>query len=1124
MINKDAPYYDDFDPTKKYSKISFVPGRVAQAREFTQMQTIMYEYLKRVSDTLYRDGSVVSGMGWTLTSNTIKIEAGKVYLKGVVHLFDAQEIPITKKGKEIVGVKLKEEIITEANDISLTDPALNMGNYGQPGAHRVKSSVELKINDPDASPIYEFNEGELQLEMARPQFDSGLMDMLAKRTKDTNGNYRVVGLDLSAEEHDANNMRVIVEAGTAYIMGYEVIKVTPVKKIIPKALDTRVVQNEPQIYLGNQDKYPLNNAPAKRIDRVSGEVQITETVTRGATINGMDSLSKTPVADIVSITGYTKGADYQLSADKVDWGVGGVGALEPATGSTYSVTYKYRKNFVDNTDYKLTTITDGWGVTKDYIQWLAGDKPVNNTQVNLDYQFYLPRADLVSIDRYGNVIVTQGQSDVESNVVAPQPSSDEQLVLGAVYINPGPNNKTAKTKFNAITRMEMGEIQRLARRVDDLEYNQAITALDRDAMAGELPSDLKGIFSDSFRSVTRGDLSHPNFNIMYSLEDGVIMLPTDTTKDIKPNINMDLSNVKSFGRLIGAPMNEVVGIEQPYATQSMLVNPYLSFNVFSSLKLTPASDNWVDESYIKIENTEYSVRNFYRWWGHPEAVPWVQDLLDLKMDDGRTVGDWRPPWTPGETVDTSPRTTVSKVEKSRSILEDAITVMRQIDIEIFCENLQPSADNLELTFDGVRVSLTPVKGSVSGANPGTVRANSSGQVWAKFRIPAGVKTGTREVMLRNSTNSAVASFTSIGTKRTVTDTILTKRITLVPVDPLAQTFEFDRDTLMTSVGVYFSAKHDTKPCTVQIRNVVNGYPSNVIYAEKVLQPSDIKTSSNAILETKITFDDPVMCQANIQYCIVVLSDNDKHSMWVCDLGQKDVTTGVQVTQQPYLIGMLFSSKNAKTWTAHQSMNMKFKVYKAEFQPTGVIEFDPISNLGADRLVLLADYLVPANTGCIWEVSLDDGMYVPLANYEPHDLSQIVSKVKLKATFKSEKNMSPLMSKDSFTLVGFMSGKTGSYLGRTVEMPQIYTTVKQTYDAHLPAGCTVTPQFSYDDGATWITPPLVSSQQVSSDYIRYNHEVAVPANKNAKKFKARLNLSTPNAVIRPTARRFINIMK
>lgn len=1112
------PYHDDFDPNKQYSQIVAVPGRVEQAREFTQMQTMIYHFLKKLSDTLLRDGAVVSGMDFILDEDgLLTVDKGRVYIDGKIHEFEKQSIQMSKQGLETIGVILEESIVTEEQDPTLRDPAQNMLNYGLPGAHRVKSVPKLTLNDPKSHTLFEFEDGELKLEVSKPQFD-GLMDILAKRTYHEAGNYRVEGYELFVEQYDPDHVQLVVEPGIAYILGYEVIRPTPIKKLLPISKDTKIVSNEPKKYQEGEDKYPLNNFPAKQINKVVATVEVTDNLTRGAVVGGLDYLPKTPVVSIVEVADtertYEQGVDFQLVGDAIDWGLDGA---EPAVGSSYTVTYRYNKTMEPDVDYRLYQETNPWGETKDYVRFLNGDKPVDKSTFTVDYEFYLARFDLVSLDRYGDVVITEGQSNIDRLAYPPTLVDSDLLQLGTVYLPP--NSPNAKAISASITRLRMEDLQRMKQRLEDVEYNQAVTHLDREAMAGESPTDLKGVFSDGFISTQKGDMDHPEFDVMYSLEDGLIMIPPVDITQERPNINFDTSQIHAWGRLISAPMREVVAVDQFYATTTMQINPYLAFNSAGVLKLTPEVDNWIEEDSMIVEETRTEARKFYRWWRHlgdQNILNRVKDLFDDRLDTGQRIGDWRPKI--GETG------TYTKVERSTSVLEEAITYMRQIEVELAAENLTPGADNLECFFDGVRVNLEPLQGYSTGSRPGTVRANSSGEVKAKFTIPKEIRTGTREVVLRNENNQAVGAFTSIGTKRTTVDTIIRTRVTLTAVDPIAQTFQFEQDTVLTSIGVYFAGK-DNNNVIVQIRNVVNGYPGNIIYGEKVLKPHEINVSDDATAETKVTFDDPVLCSANTQYCMTFLTDSSIPTMYVADLGGKDITTGDLVQRQPYLAGLLFSSSNGIAWTAHQSMNLKFKIYVAEFEETGTVEFDPIYDVPSDRVLLLADFLTPRNTGCIWEMKLDDGPYQPITSYEDVELDTIISKIQFRATFKADKNMSPLMAKDGFTFVGFLQSQKGTYISRNIEgFDRPITKVKQSFEAFVPQGATVTPRFSYDDGETWETPVQVSAVQVSRDFVKYTFEKDIPEEANARMFRARIDLTSPSSVIRPKVRKFMNIMK
>jgi hypothetical protein len=57
-----APYYDDFDESKNFHRILFRPGLAVQARELTQMQTIMQNQIDRFASHIFQEGSTVRGM------------------------------------------------------------------------------------------------------------------------------------------------------------------------------------------------------------------------------------------------------------------------------------------------------------------------------------------------------------------------------------------------------------------------------------------------------------------------------------------------------------------------------------------------------------------------------------------------------------------------------------------------------------------------------------------------------------------------------------------------------------------------------------------------------------------------------------------------------------------------------------------------------------------------------------------------------------------------------------------------------------------------------------------------------------------------------------------------------
>ena len=54
-----APYYDDFDKDDNFHRVLFRPGFAIQARELTQLQSIMQNQIERFGDQRFKHGAMV---------------------------------------------------------------------------------------------------------------------------------------------------------------------------------------------------------------------------------------------------------------------------------------------------------------------------------------------------------------------------------------------------------------------------------------------------------------------------------------------------------------------------------------------------------------------------------------------------------------------------------------------------------------------------------------------------------------------------------------------------------------------------------------------------------------------------------------------------------------------------------------------------------------------------------------------------------------------------------------------------------------------------------------------------------------------------------------------------------
>lgn len=63
-----SPYFDDFSEDKNFHRVLFRPGYAVQARELTQLQTILQNQIERFAGEILIDGTVVTGVGLTTDS------------------------------------------------------------------------------------------------------------------------------------------------------------------------------------------------------------------------------------------------------------------------------------------------------------------------------------------------------------------------------------------------------------------------------------------------------------------------------------------------------------------------------------------------------------------------------------------------------------------------------------------------------------------------------------------------------------------------------------------------------------------------------------------------------------------------------------------------------------------------------------------------------------------------------------------------------------------------------------------------------------------------------------------------------------------------------------------------
>lgn len=1113
-------YYNLYDSTKGYTEILFRAGKVLQSKELNELQSMLKNQIKNVGNTILTNGDIIEGCQLVIADNkkSVTITRGKIYLDGDVREISDTTVDIDGEGTEVIGAKLITSYVTEDDDADLKDIATGYDNYAQDGAYRLKETVEIVVNDANASILYNLVDGEqLTINTAEDltQLDK-INTTLARRTFDESGNYKVSGLTLSdKEQNDENNIYLTLESGTAYVRGYEVTKSTATTIGLKRATTLRDIENEPKTFRSGTSRYTLNNNYVNSIKKLMSIVQVTHDITRGSIVGGIDYLPLYPVDEIVSITQgsttYTQGTDFQLLNDGVDWSIG---TKAPDPGSSYSCTWKYNKTMAKDVDYVLEHSDD---YLYGYVTFLNdGDKPVSGSTFLVNYDFMLCRRDVISLDKDGNVVVTQGQSDVLKTVESPSVDTEEALVIGSVLLKPKDN--TVGIINNNTKAIHMLDLYNMLERINDLEYNQAITDLDQEAAAGENATQLAGVFTDGFIGVTKADTYHSEWSASIDLDNEELTLPFDTFVSALVPDKTNNYRAGQFNRLLTAPYTEITLLSQGLVTGSIRVNSYNAFPKRPSLKLSPQVDNWVETDTMTIQgsNTTRTV-TLRRWWYHKNAS-WAASEKALWQSYGFADGGESLAWANG----------VRSVAKTavQSVTNTAIMYMRQHSVNVTIANLEPNADNIVVTFNGKQVVVSPNESKYQGTNTGTLKSDVKGNAVGHFTVPANTLCGTVEVKayaVNTPSLSGSANYTSNGNKQTTVKKVWTETVTVRASDPLAQSFQFEMDQYLTGVGIYFLDKDAAEPITIQVRNMVNGYPGTTVYAEKVVQPSDCKTSSKGTAETKVVFDDPVYCNANEQYCFTVLSNSDLDSVWIAETTKPDINTGAQVSKNPYLNGTLFSSSNALTWTAHQSADMKFNIYGAKFETTGSVIFNKIENASYDRLMIMSDESIPVGCSIKWQYRINSGDWMPIETYDDRDLSEIAEEVDVKVDIEANSTTSPAIALDSLILCGFENQNEGIYISKNVAVDEGFNKVKVVADMYLPTGSNAVVSFATDiNGTTWQALENTGSVQKSALFKTFTFEKTLSG--TAKNYRVKIDLTTVDKTNRPRVQNLRSIMK
>lgn len=518
------------------------------------------------------------------------------------------------------------------------------------------------------------------------------------------------------------------------------------------------------------------------------------------------------------------------------------------------------RNAIDFRPYKYNTSTDatieGTATINPAISNSSYDTPSGgqyhiqaDSNFTADYEYYLPRRDLVTLDPEGEFIAQQGKPNETPRLPVVE---NDQSAIAEVYIPPFPSatkreydiysdtvDNFIKTSLITNRRYTMRDIGVLEQRIKRVEYYSVLNTLEQSAANLTVPDSSglnrfkNGIFVDPFNAHTFGRIDDFEYKIAID-ERETVARPAIKRHGIDLNYNSSNStNVQKTGPVITLPYTNELFIEQRFATKFRnAVESIWQWN--GIIDLYPSYDFFRDESYEP--NVSVNI-DFASPWEQFLSGPFAQMFGDWRRENGD--GEWQDIAGTRRVTGASTgwvrwpglfgRTTVGTVEQQRVTQDIGINVsqqsynlgeyvkdvslqpyMRSRLISFVSYNMKPNT-TLHAFFDDINVDAHTAPGVLSGitdpeagdedrivdqngAFGATLTSDDTGFVCGIFRIPEQTfRTGDRVFRLSNVsdlTTGADAQITQAHTIFTGDSLAVTRSSTTINVrQPQIQTTE-----------------------------------------------------------------------------------------------------------------------------------------------------------------------------------------------------------------------------------------------------------------------------------------------------------------------------------------------
>ena len=293
--------------------------------------------------------------------------------------------------------------------------------------------------------------------------------------------------------------------------------------------------------------------------------------------------------------------------------------------------------------------------------------PEFNSVISSDLEFYLSRIDKIFMTREGEFKVVEGASDI--NPLEPN-NLPGHMLLATVNVPAytlDVSDVTVTPEDNR--RFTMRDIGKLEGRIQNLEYYTQLSLLEQDAQnlqiqdTNGLDRFKNGFIVDNFTGHNIGDVGNIDYKTAIDRargeartlfnEDTVELEEVDNDGTVITATDRTDANYQLTGDVVTLPYTETTYLEQPYATATENLNPFLVFNWIGTAELDPPVDEWRETEVAPdlIANVNGSFDNLARDRGLSSGT--------TRIPLSTEWNNWQDQWSGNPRTTTSGRTTTT---------------------------------------------------------------------------------------------------------------------------------------------------------------------------------------------------------------------------------------------------------------------------------------------------------------------------------------------------------------------------------------------------------------------------------------------------------------------------------